>query len=113
MLKRCGDDLFAIQVASPPDAQALAEQLRASGVWLDVVPGIDSVVVRFDAARVEATAAQRAIDESMAAGIVPLQAPDELIEISVVYGGEYGPDLEELRRVRDLAIERAEANMEE
>ena len=98
VLKRCGDDLFAIQVASPPDAQSLAEQLRASGVWLDVVPGIDSVVVRFDAARVEATAAQRAIDESMAAGIVPLQAPDELIEISVVYGGEYGPDLEELCR---------------
>jgi KipI family sensor histidine kinase inhibitor len=96
VLRRCGDDLFAIQVASAPDAQALAEQLRASGLWLDVVPGIDSVVVRFDAARLEASAAQRAIDESIAAGIVPLQSPDELIEIPVVYGGDFGPDLNEL-----------------
>ena len=98
MLKRCGDDLFSIPVASPPEAQSLAQQLRASGVWLDVVPGIDSVVVRFDAARVGATTAHRAIDESMAAGIVPLPAPDELIVVPVVYGGEYGPDLEELCR---------------
>ena len=98
MLKRCGDDLFSIPVASPPEAQALAQQLRASGVWLDVVPGIDSVVVRFDAARVEATTAQREIEKSMAAGIVPLPAPDELIVVPVVYGGEHGPDLEELCR---------------
>ena len=98
VLKRCGDDLFSIPVASPPEAQALAEQLRASGVWLDIVPGIDSVVVRFDAARVEATMAQRAIDESVGEGIVPLPAADELIVVPVVYGGKYGPDLEELCR---------------
>jgi len=101
VLKRCGDDLFSISVASPPKAQALAEKLRASGAWLDVVPGIDSVVVRFDSAQTSVSAAQHAIDESLAAGVVPLQVPhelieNELIEIPVVYGGEYGPDLQEL-----------------
>ena len=54
VLRRCGDDLFSIPVSSPAEAQGLAEQLRASGNWLDVVPGIDSVVVRFDAARLDA-----------------------------------------------------------
>ena len=98
VLKRCGDDLFSISVASPPEAQAVAEQLRASGAWLDVVPGIDSVVVRFDSAQTSASAAQHAIDESLAAGVVPLQVPNVLIEIPVVYGGEYGPDHEELCR---------------
>lgn len=96
VLKRCGDDLFSISTEGPPEAQALAEQLRASGMWLDVVPGIDSVVVQFDAAQMDATAAQRAIDDSMAAGIAPLQAPTGLVEIPVVYGGDFGPDLEEL-----------------
>lgn len=96
VLKRCGDDLFSISVEDPPEAQALAEQLRASGMWLDVVPGIDSVVVRFDASQIDATAAQRAIDASMAAGITLLQAPSELVEIPVVYGGDFGPDLEQL-----------------
>jgi len=96
VLKRCGDDLFSIAVAGPPDAQALAKQLRASGMWLEVVPGIDSVVVRFDAMHLKATAAQRAIEASLTAGIAPLQTPTALIEIPVVYGGEYGPDLEDL-----------------
>jgi KipI family sensor histidine kinase inhibitor len=105
VLKRCGDDLFSISAASPPEAQALAEQLRASGAWLDVVPGIDSVVVRFDSAQTSASAAQRAIDESLAMGVVPLQVPNELIEIPVVYGGEYGPDLEELCRAIGMTRE--------
>ena len=50
MLKRCGDDLFSVITESPQDAQALASQLRDSGDWLEVIPGIDSVVLRFDAA---------------------------------------------------------------
>jgi len=98
VLKRCGDDLISILVASPPEAQGLAEQLRASGNWLDVVPGIDSVVVRFDATRLDAGEAQRGIEASLAAGIEPLRVREELIEIPVVYGGEYGPDLEDLCR---------------
>jgi inhibitor of KinA len=98
LLERCGDDLFSIPVASPPEAQGLAKQLRASGHWLDVVPGIDSVVVRFDAAQLDVAVAKRAIEAALAAGIEPLQASEELVEIPVVYGGEYGPDLEDLCR---------------
>ena len=96
VLERCGDDLFSIPVASPPEAQGFAEQLRASGDWLDVVAGIDSVIIRFDAARLDIADAERALEAALAAGIEPLQASEELVELPVVYGGEYGPDLEDL-----------------
>ena len=103
MLTRCGDDLFSIGVERPDEAQALALQLREAGGWLDVVPGIDSVVVRFDAARLSATEAQRAIDSVLAAGVQPLEVSDELVEIPVIYGGESGPDLDELSQATGLS----------
>jgi KipI family sensor histidine kinase inhibitor len=103
VLTRCGDDLFAISVERPDEAQALAMQLREAGGWLDVVPGIDSVVVRFDAARLSAREAQRAIDAVLAAGVQPLDVNDELVEIPVIYGGEFGPDLDELSKATGLS----------
>ncbi len=98
MLKRCGDDLFSISVGTPADAQALAETLRASGDWPEVVGGIDSVVVRFDAATVQPDAAAQEIAAIAADGIRPLSRTDTLLEIPVVYGGDQGPDLHELSR---------------
>ena len=105
MLTRCGDDLLSISVERPDEAQALAMQLREAGGWLDVVPGIDSVVVRFDAARQSATEAQRAVDDVLARGIQPLDVSDELVEIPVNYGGEVGPDLDELSEATGLSAD--------
>lgn len=96
MLTRSGDDLLALSVANPPDAQALAAHLRETGAWIDVVAGIDTVVVHFDAAVVDAATAQQQIEKILACGIPPLQAPKGLLEIPVVYGGESGPDFEDL-----------------
>ena len=96
VLTRCGDDLFSIAIASPGQAQSLASQLRDTGGWLEVRPGIDSVLVRFDAARLDGADAHGEIEAVLAAGITEIEAPADLLEISVVYGGEYGPDLEEL-----------------
>lgn len=96
MLIRCGDDLFSVATESPQDAQALAGQLRDSGDWLEVIPGIESVVVRFDAATRDGDDARQAIESILAAGIEPLQVSELLVEIPVVYGGEYGPDLNAL-----------------
>ncbi len=96
MLTRCGDDLFAVATGSPEDAQALANQLQQSGEWLDVTPGIDSVVVQFDAALRDGDEARRAIESVLEKGVEPLPPSDELVEIPVIYGGESGPDLDEL-----------------
>ncbi|MCP4299673.1 MAG: 5-oxoprolinase subunit PxpB [Gammaproteobacteria bacterium] len=106
VLTRCGDDLLSLSVASPPDAQALAAHLRETGAWIDVVAGIDSVVVHFDAAALDAATAQQQIKKILALGIPPLQASEDLLEIPVVYGGEFGPDFEDL--CRQLGLSRDE-----
>ena len=105
MLTRCGDELFSIAVESPADAQALAAQLREAGDWVDVVPGIESVVLRFDAIRISADEARSAIETIVDNGIKPLVLNEELVEIPVIYGGEHGPDLEELSAATGLAAD--------
>jgi len=105
VLTRCGDDLFSIAVETPAHAQALAEQIGQSGSWLDVVPGIDSVLVRFDIAVLDGTSAKSAIESAFADGVQPLQVVDAVVEIPVVYGGEGGPDLEELSGNTNLSVE--------
>lgn len=103
VLKRCGDDLLSIAVESPVDAQALAAQLRKAGDWLEVVPGIDSVFVRFDVASRDAKDARQAIEAVVTGGIEPLSVTDTLVSIPVVYGGDYGPDLAELGNATGLS----------
>jgi KipI family sensor histidine kinase inhibitor len=96
VLTRCGDDLFTVITESPHDAQALASQLRRSGDWLEVIPGIDSVVLQFDAVLYDGDDVRQTIEAVLAAGIEPLQTSQSLVEIPVVYGGDYGPDLNAL-----------------
>ena len=103
MLTRCGDDLYSVTAASPADAQALAAHLRVHGDWLEVVAGIDSVVVQFDVASQDAGTVQAQLDELLSGEIAPLQASQDLVEIPVVYGGEFGPDLDELCRTLGMS----------
>lgn len=105
MLIRCGDDLFSIAVGSPREAQALALQLHEAGRWLEVIPGIDTVVVRFDAARQEGEVAREAIEHELARGVMELPVSAELLEIPVVYGGDGGPDLAELATATGLSAD--------
>lgn len=105
MVTQCGDDLLSVPADSPPDAQALAETLRASGEWLDVVAGIDSVVVHFDAVALDAGMARQRVEALIAGGIAPLRTTDELLEIPVVYGGEHGPDLDDLCRELGMSVQ--------
>lgn len=90
------DDLISLPADGPLDAEALASYLREDGDWLEVVAGIDSVVIRFDAARLDAETAKRRIGKALRPGYPALPDDDRLLEIPVVYGGESGPDLESL-----------------
>jgi len=78
------------------DAQALAVQIQQSDQWLDVVPGIDSVVVRFDAARIDPDVAEHRLRKIIDRRIEIIASPEQAIEIPVAYGGSNGPDLEPL-----------------
>lgn len=93
MLNRIADDQFAIGAESAPFAQALADHLRATGDWVDVVPGIDSVVARFDAATMDGESAKASLVAAMDAFEFESSVAGPIVEIPVHYGGEDGPDL--------------------
>lgn len=94
VLTRSGDDLFSVAVDSPADAQALAARLREAASWVEVIPGIASVVLRFDAASQSSDAMQQILEDVLAGDVPALPISDRLVEIPVVYGGKYGPDLD-------------------
>lgn len=92
-MQSAGGDLISIAVEGPREAQSVARQLRASGTWIEVVAGIDSVVVRFDLANIDRAMAGRLIDKASVQPFDESQLPVEHFEIPVVYGGESGPEL--------------------
>ncbi|MEO1009616.1 MAG: carboxyltransferase domain-containing protein, partial [Planctomycetota bacterium] len=82
-----GDDLLSIAVGTASVAQALAAELRASGVWLAAVAGIDSVVVQFDPiAQTPQSAAQR-LQAQAETFRMPEETETRLVTIPVVYDG--------------------------
>jgi KipI family sensor histidine kinase inhibitor len=93
-VRSAGDDLISVDVVGPERAQALAATLRETGDWLEAVAGIDSVVVRFDIANVSRVDAENRLREAEANAPEALEKPQGVIEIPIVYGGEFGPDLE-------------------
>ena len=92
----CGDDLVATGCADTRAAQALADHLRASGQWVECVAGISSCVAKFDLASTTAEEAERRLVSAI--GSVPAirDADTELMEIPVCYGGDHGPDLDDV-----------------
>ena len=93
-MRSAGDDLLSIAVANPQTAQRLAADLRDSGHWIEAVAGVDSVVARFDIATVLRADAERRLAETAATISPPALKQTAIVEIAVVYGGEYGPDFE-------------------
>ena len=100
-----GDDLISIEVGSPAEAQSLAEALRQRGVWREVVAGINSVVVQFDTATIGLENARQGVENALAKGISPLELSEVLVEIPVVYGGESGPDFDDVCERTGLTAE--------
>ena len=88
------DDQLSLEAETPANAQAIARVLRAGDEWLEVVPGIDSVVLRFDAGAIDARDVQRRVTELLAGGVPAIEDSAQLIEIPVIYGGASGPDLD-------------------
>lgn len=105
VLTRSGDDLFSVAVETPADAQALAVRLREAAGWVEVIPGIASVVVRFDAASQDSETMRRILEQALAGEAPILPVPDSVVEIPVVYGGRYGPDFEAVSQTIGLSPE--------
>ena len=98
-----GDDIVGIETNDTRTGQALADQLRATGDWIDCVAGIASCAARFDLASMDiADACERL---RTAAANVPAVSDESAgsIEIPVCYGGAHGPDLGNICEQLDLS----------
>ena len=89
-----GDDLLGVSGENPVECQDIARQLRESGAWLEVVPGIASVVVQFDAAETDLGDGRLLFEQQLASLEPASAAGTSAVEIPVCYGGEFGPDLD-------------------
>jgi KipI family sensor histidine kinase inhibitor len=93
-VRSAGDDLISISVADPKAAQRLSADLRESGGWVEVVAGVDSVVVRFDNASIQRADAESRLGTAAANISAQVEEQQAIVEIPVVYGGDHGPDFE-------------------
>ncbi len=100
----CGDDLVAADCADTRSAQALADHLRESGDWLECVAGIASCVAQFDLATVTAEHAERRLRAALQSVPAARDVEAELVEVPVCYGGDHGPDLDDV--CRRLGVDR-------
>ena len=103
-----GDSALLAEFSTDVDLEVNARIQRAAGAiraacpkWVrDVVPAVGSLAIHFDASSVEDPAAAREelrglIEEAIAAAPGKRsRAEQQLLELPVCYGGEYGADLE-------------------
>jgi inhibitor of KinA len=103
-LHASGDSLLLVELEPrlAPEinmrAVALADALRSAqlaGVR-DVVPSYAAVGVHVDPLRLDLAALERAVAEAWDVGPPERADAGRLVEIPVCYGGEYGPDLDEV-----------------
>jgi KipI family sensor histidine kinase inhibitor len=104
-IRSCGDDIVAVDCEDTRTAQALADHLRESGEWLECVAGIASCVAQFDLAAISAEEATRRMSSALRDAPVAGEAETELVEVPVCYGGEHGPDLDDVCKLLGVTRE--------
>ena len=104
MIRPFGESALLVEVSDSAAAQALAAVLRRqrpTGVTA-IVPGRASVLVEFDAVAVEPESLTDALARPPAAR---MEEAGRVRTIPVVYGGELGPDLEDVARLAGIGVE--------
>lgn len=75
-------------------ANAVADRLRRVDGALDAVAGIDSLVLRYDPARLNEQTAHDLLHEGLSAVRSPQKTNQKRINIPMCYGGDHGPDFD-------------------
>lgn len=103
-------------VASSPDREANWSTVHALAAWLEAagpdgvhgaVPTYDSVLVEFDPGAISARQVRGFVQlglRQLAFAGVQARTPREF-SVPVVYGGQYGPDLERVAEQQQLSVE--------
>jgi KipI family sensor histidine kinase inhibitor len=92
----CGDDAVSVDCEDTRSAQALADHLRESGEWLECVAGIASCVAQFDIAAMSAEEAKQRMSSALREAPAAHDSEEEAIAVPVCYGGDHGPDLDDV-----------------
>lgn len=107
MIRPFGEAALLVEVGETPRVHALAGSLRdrpIDGV-VEVIPGIDTLLVELDPLNADPAAASAALAARLAEAAVSAQpAAVRHRSIPVVYGGELGPDLDEVARLTGLPV---------
>ena len=94
LVQRIGDDRLGLRVDSPQRAQFIATHLRGRPHLMDVVAGMDSVVVAFDPFNLEVEAVEAALVHAASRDLGGESAEQATLDIPVTYGGTDGPDFD-------------------
>lgn len=86
---------------------ALAQRIEGERINAvrSIVPAINSVLVRFDPLQIDHIEIERHINDLLTSIQPALDLPNRVIEITVRYGGEHGPDLDEVARTLRLSAQ--------
>ena len=102
-ITRFGEAALLVELRSTERVHALDRSLRddvPDGI-VTLVPGLDTLLVEYDPLRIEASTLRTMLRERAATVRVDREAA-RLRTIPVIYGGEDGPDLEEVGRLTRL-----------
>lgn len=96
-----------VELDGPTRAQALATSMRTrppAGL-VAAIPALQSLVIEFDPLQTDAAAIERALLGQVSTLDAAPGAAARVRTIPVAYGGEFGPDLEEVARLTGLSPE--------
>lgn len=79
-----------------------AQALRLQAIWQEIVPSYKSILCVFDMAAITMKAAQKILEKTVSQLPKAPKSTGKLIEIPVVYGGRYGPDMKAIKKSSGL-----------
>ncbi len=85
--------------------QGLRREFKPQDGWIESVAAYDSLLLSFDPMRIDPTAAEQSIYQTLSKFKFEAADKGSIIEIPVHYGGEYGPDMAAIQAVSGLSVE--------
>lgn len=102
-LRPVGDDALALIVEDRAARHAIAAALRASGIWLDVVPGKGEVTVQFDPLILPPHEAVASLQAQAASSLHALPAPPGITTLTLLTDPASAPDLAAIASANTLS----------
>ena len=103
-------DSFSMEICEA--IHALAQALRISKIWTELVPGYDSLLCVFNMGEITYDKAKKRLSKTIAKHLQDtarkpdgktVETAQNIIDIPAVYGGQYGPDMSVISQASGLS----------